>query len=301
MRKIVSICWNNTDLSDRTRQWVARHVLDLGRIHQSMKVRLQSVEGWLRESEIHPSYVEVILEEVEYSYLRPCTNMVMIERTNFTEMYRRFRGTGSQFFNLPTILTLYIMASKTEVCERYVKLAIREGVQLCKRNKLLLENVSESLIPFGMRLDEHAQKSLLRSSLNLVPMSYSPYNSTSSVLLPLIGSSAHPPRSHMWDGIERFVRSLLFSSSLVVQQEDHHHLDPMIIRNVLEYEHESAAEDSMVIMAPWVEWSTENHRWIAAPWARILVRGALLMLLNKGVRGDLAVHVVRFLFCPLHG
>jgi hypothetical protein len=293
MRRIVNICWNSHgNLWGRTRKWIVRLAAEIAAQHEAMHNKCMEVETWLIEYGIHASYVEVMMNEIDHTYLRPCANMHLIERTNFTEMYRRFRGTGSQFFNIPTILTLYIMGNNKDVGEVLVKAAIREGVESCKKKKQLLDRVVETLKVFEMEINTRSQTCLLRSSLNLVPMSYCIYNE--SVLV----ETNHDTKKHCdsWIAVRTFVSSLLFSASLVHRQ----HVDAFVIRSVLEDVHlwsgVEAHGNSMSIMAPWITWTKENHKWIASPMSRMLVREGMLMLYRNGVRGDLAAHVAGFLF-----
>lgn len=277
------------------RQSIIKCIEEIAVIHIFMEERFRNVHSWLIEAGIHASYVQVMMEDIDIHYLRPSVNMAMIERTNFTEMYRRFRGTGRQFFNLPTILTLYIMNSRLDFGEEFVKSAIHEGVYLCKRNQILLEKISSMLDPFGMKIEQQAKTCLLRSSLNLMPMSSCWCMYTDNVLVKLSDSS-----SCCWDAIEMHVSNMLLSASMIHHENERmkfdDNTDPISLRCMLEDFYDREERSINLVMAPWIGWTPKNHIWIVAPWARSVTKEGLMVLQRHGISGDLAVKIMEFIF-----
>jgi hypothetical protein len=67
------------------------------------------------------------------------------------------------------------------------------------------------------------------------------------------------------------------------------------LRHVLLH-HSVAEEADACLVSPWATWTMQNHKFTATPEMHAKALACMLLLAKKGISGDLARHVVSYLF-----
>jgi hypothetical protein len=197
---------------------------------------------------------------------------------------------------------------RRDMVEASTKAAICQGLHACSARKQQLDCMDNALEVFGMQMSTEARNHLLESSLKLQsPSSLQSLGTFNASTICIIKQHDNhccqdwpimSPVRWLLQTVSGYVWGKCCSyNSNPVEGAAYECVTEADIRKVISSLHESFfIPECHYKLTPWARWTPQTHRHIVHNSTKKVVRLALLLLSSKNIVGDLAMHIIRFIF-----